>query len=954
VFPFDGHTAEETFGAHLRGQFEPIRTAPPAIAEWVHRLIARSPADRPSSAREALAELGEVTGHSVPIDTQATVASHIQRAPFIPRGDILEELEALSTGRGVRVSFLEGDVGTGKSRLLHELRQRLQLGGARCIQLAHTREASTPIDTKLATAFLDPIEIARLEDQERRSLARALPFLRRPRERLAEPLEPARAAQGRRVLLGELLARSCVRRDVPLLITVEDIQWARGQEQAALVDVLSAAHESGASILVVVTARRNSVDAIWGKLRPRFFRCDEFTPEESEAFARSLLGGLEALEGTSLHARLKESPASAMWVQESLRLASDRGVLRRSNSGFSRHGPLPAAALPVVLEARVAMLPIQARRIAAALATVGVDANLSDIADVSRRSANDVAVAIETLLRHGIARRASVGRSLGFRMHDRFVDTILKTTPTRTLRATRRRAAKLGERRALGAPEGLMRAAELYAAAERRDDSSRVLRRALDLADKEGRPDTGLLVLDQRRALGESFEQDDFLKEFDLSMRVGNIPRAEGALWQAERLNAAPPEAAWRRARLELREGEFAMARHRLQPHVESSEGSLRAELLLTLADVESADGNPAIARIAYDGAAHAAKEVKDARREARALLGRTQAEHRVRDPRASASALAASTAADRAKDPALQAHAKRQIGIALRQNGELVAAQRAFRSAMKTARNAGNIAAEADVLHELGHVARLRGQVADAVTALRRSIRLKHNAGLTHSARLPLVHLAALVRATGEAGLAADLINVISDDTDDAVRVIAGIVKGDLAVMRGEWRAALRHYSDSLEVSKQTEGGDADAHARYGAWRARLAVGSARNEEPFIEEVEELPEFERSRLITRALWLRDRDSNAALLAAKEAAGIRKPDGLFSTLFGSHLEAQWVYVLAQSWAGKSHASGLKKLQRRLAQLLKRYDDDAPRLMDASPIYAAIREGRISTQPGQIW
>ena len=51
--PFEGELAPQVITAHLQHRVEPLEGE---IGEWIGRLMARKPADRPASAREALAE----------------------------------------------------------------------------------------------------------------------------------------------------------------------------------------------------------------------------------------------------------------------------------------------------------------------------------------------------------------------------------------------------------------------------------------------------------------------------------------------------------------------------------------------------------------------------------------------------------------------------------------------------------------------------------------------------------------------------------------------------------------------------------------------------------------------------------------------------------------------------------------------------------------------------------
>ncbi|MEM7608393.1 MAG: protein kinase, partial [Myxococcota bacterium] len=786
-FPFDGDSTQAIFAAHLGGDLKPLRfgNKPAPLGTWVQDLLATNPAERPATAREALLRLGDATGAELPVDTQATLASHISFAPFIERGTLMSEMMSVAELDGVNAILLEGEAGTGKSRLLDEIRQRLQLQGGKWTQIRGRREGVDSLETEFARAFLTASELQHLTDEERRTLAPIVPSLRR--KRLAEPLDPERAAFLRRRLLGELVARASLRRDAPFIIGVEDLQWTSAQGQAFLTEVLAEAHEAGAFATAIATTRPGGADPSWARVRPNFLSCDRFSPNESEAFAEALLGGLSPLFGTPFLKRLRAEPAPALWVQESLRLACDEGVLRRDLRGFVRSGTIEALELPDVLGRRVGRLDAEALAVAGAIATVGERVDLADLSQVAGLTLPDAAAGVETLLRHGIVVRVQEGREVRLRMHDRFVDATRAALEDRARRSIRRRAAQWVQRRAKE-PEALLLAAELFAGAGRDQERSQLLERALAAADAQGRPDVGLRVIDRGRALGQRFDSDVLLREFDMAMRVGQRDRAEGALWQAERRRAPEAETAFRRARLELRAGELDMARQRLLPHLDGAEGVLRAEILLTLADIDDAAFDAVRARARYDEASRVAARVGDARREARALLGRCRCEVASGDLGSIESARSAAEAAKRAGDASLGADAKRHLGYGLRLKS-LSEAARAFRAALRAARTAGSTAGEAEALHELGEVAVARERPDDAITALRRAVRLKRSAGLRHSAQRSLVALAHLLRATGDFVVAEELMTRFDLELRrDPVAARGALLEGDFCAVVDDW----------------------------------------------------------------------------------------------------------------------------------------------------------------------
>ncbi len=140
--PHQGKDPGQVVGAILRGHVRPPRQLDPEIPErletFVMALLEREPAARPASAAAALVLLN--AGMAVPLhlDTPETYASFVTSGRFIGRDAELSTLMELATehvlgtgpgDHGPRLVLLSGASGIGKSRLLRELKHRLQLAG---------------------------------------------------------------------------------------------------------------------------------------------------------------------------------------------------------------------------------------------------------------------------------------------------------------------------------------------------------------------------------------------------------------------------------------------------------------------------------------------------------------------------------------------------------------------------------------------------------------------------------------------------------------------------------------------------------------------------------------------------------------------------------------------------------------------------------------------------------
>ncbi|MBI4575540.1 MAG: tetratricopeptide repeat protein [Planctomycetes bacterium] len=148
--PFEGNSAVDVARAQVRRPPSPPRAVTPGVDEALEavilRLLAKDPADRYGSANELLLDLDRLRGTHHPLETHETRAGWIHTGRFVGRGTLLARMSqayhsavdrpggGLGGRRGAPgVLLVEGEPGMGKTRLLRELRQRVQLdGGAWC------------------------------------------------------------------------------------------------------------------------------------------------------------------------------------------------------------------------------------------------------------------------------------------------------------------------------------------------------------------------------------------------------------------------------------------------------------------------------------------------------------------------------------------------------------------------------------------------------------------------------------------------------------------------------------------------------------------------------------------------------------------------------------------------------------------------------------------------------
>lgn len=967
-----------------------VESEPPALPgsvpfplqALVARLIAKAPEDRPSSATEVITQLSRLTRVDVEIDTSETLASHVLSARLVGRERELGELLARADAADASQApiLLEGEAGTGKSRLLREVRQRVQLRGQPWIHVQTPRSEGGPnLLAYLARAVLGPDQRATLEDEARLELARALPELRKPRERIAVPLDPERARARRLDILGDQIARRFAWKAG--VLAVEDLHWAHPRQQAELAGVLAAARARGAACLFLLASRPQGLsDDALSRLELRRLPCTELTPDASRSLIGNTFGDPALLEGTALGARLSTAPISALLLQESLRLALERGAIVRASGSFSRQGEVDDAPLGDVLAARVSNLSRDARSVALASAVLARDATAADLAKVAGMKPKRASPALAELTRRGILERLALSRGRVLHaMHDRYADAVLAAMPERRIRAARRRAGNLLARQSANDFRGLSRAAFELAAAGDTERAVRVLSKARELAVKAGRPEQAATILERELALrGEDEARDSLLlTAYDLAVRCGQNELTGNALMElAERAHGRDDErlhlaVALRGARQALRDGAVAEAKSLCDGALERALAlgldALACELAATAGEVEHAAGTLDRALMRYREAAEWARVARRRDVEAEAELGRALVHVRLNHlEKATSAAARAVSAANDAKDPVLRSEALRALGNARFVGSQRKLALRSYKRAVKVARESGGTESEAKALNNVATCAHSLGRVAEALAAWVRAVELKERVGATASALLSRASMSGVLTIVGRRAEArAEQQRVFDAQREGAQTAVmlAWSNRGDLEMVEGNLERACEAYASS-------DGGYAEmglhqlrSHALQGLVRARLVRGELAAAARALVDLERVvgdatAHEEQRRFLSARAMLRDaqRDERGALADARAAARLSKSDTSYEDAFGSPIEARWMVAILSGRRG--HGKRFERAARRAEELLARRAEALEGALregfESSPLHRAIRARRFPEARGRTW
>lgn len=217
----------------------------PTMIPVLARLLARDPAERFGDALDVVAALSKALGRPLSLETMSTRESFLRGAGFVGRDAELERLKrALPEARAGASAItarsdderggpaatrstailVTGESGAGKSRLLQELEVDALVRGVRVLRGQTLREGSRPYEPwrgvlRLLALLAEPsdLEVAVLA-----GVVSEIPMLLEREVPTAPALDPE-ATHVRLTRVVEALLRRCTQ---PMLIVLEDFQWA--------------------------------------------------------------------------------------------------------------------------------------------------------------------------------------------------------------------------------------------------------------------------------------------------------------------------------------------------------------------------------------------------------------------------------------------------------------------------------------------------------------------------------------------------------------------------------------------------------------------------------------------------------------------------------------------------------------------------------------------------------
>lgn len=233
-FPFDAITAHDFIRKIMNeSPIFPREGLPPALEPLLKRLLDRNPNNRYADARDVILAINAAMGTDFPVETLATRESLIGAAEFVGRESELETLRQAvqkTLNREGCTWLIGGESGVGKSRLVDELSVEAWTNGFD----VHSGQATTEGETTFGI-WRDTVRALLLE----RSLPNEDNAILGTLDLPGMPSAPALPSPELRARLEEILTDLFQNHPRPLLVILEDLQWA-GDDSLSLLAHLAA------------------------------------------------------------------------------------------------------------------------------------------------------------------------------------------------------------------------------------------------------------------------------------------------------------------------------------------------------------------------------------------------------------------------------------------------------------------------------------------------------------------------------------------------------------------------------------------------------------------------------------------------------------------------------------------------------------------------------------------
>jgi tetratricopeptide (TPR) repeat protein len=349
--------------------------APEWLQGIVHRLCSSQPADRFRSGNEIIAAINHGGGLRYPTETMATRESYVVSGRFVERD---AELAVLSTHVEARVRGAErtpptlligGHSGVGKSRLIGELRHRMQTDEYRFVD-GHCFEGAASEYGAFAEAIAQLVLLVdasgggAVVDRHAPELAKIAPEIARGRQVPASLPLVTPEAEKRRLL--DTVAAFCVEASgvTPYVLCLDDLQWApQGSIELLrfLVRRIALSEEEGRRVpLAVVGSYRDDeiggrpLEGLMAPPQPGVssITLKPLSPDAMRTLLCSMFG-LEDIPASFVSRVLGEAGGSPFFLEEVVRTLVENGAVFVEDGAWQTATAIPDLEIPASIVAAV-------------------------------------------------------------------------------------------------------------------------------------------------------------------------------------------------------------------------------------------------------------------------------------------------------------------------------------------------------------------------------------------------------------------------------------------------------------------------------------------------------------------------------------------------------------------------------------------------------------------------
>ncbi len=406
---------------------------------------------------QAFEVVGPRIGRGLPLEEEGLLTPLLGREEELRQ--LLDLFHRALKGR-TQVVALIGEAGIGKSRLLVEFLKRLDAEGS-LARITVYQSACSSFGSGAYHVFshffrscfnLAPQDDAALARGKIREVLGAMgaqveaiaPVVEHllgfeEKELRLEHLDPEQLKRQLLLAVKEICQCQCRRR--PVLLIVEDFQWADAASVELLRSLVDRVPERPLMLLLLARPTPHTVAIYSPNVDCTIIRLQPLTLEESETFLQALVGPLPAPSLTALRELVaRRAAGNPFFLEEAVRSLMDAGLLVRTPEGIRFAGDSPSLEIPTTVQgvilSRLDSLEPRAKQLLLEAAVIGSSFDLEVLRQITARP-HEFQAHLETLLHADLLTEVpgAGGRSPEYRFRSSLIQEVAYNSLLRKRRA---------------------------------------------------------------------------------------------------------------------------------------------------------------------------------------------------------------------------------------------------------------------------------------------------------------------------------------------------------------------------------------------------------------------------------------------------------------------------------------------------------------------------------------